>query len=310
MNSFNILSPFVFFRAFRGLSLFRSHLVSLFSPFVFFRAFRGLSLFRSHLVSLFSPFVFFRVFRGLSVLRRLRPDERRGSALPAPCSPLLLALCSMLLALRSQAVADFSRYAPIIERRPFGEVVIPKEPVAPVVTVQKPPAFVRNLRMCAITESAAGVRVGFVDIRAKPPKPYYMYLGDEEDGILLVEADFNNETCMLRKDAEQFPMKLGVSPDDMIAEESSETEPKSVSSQSSSHKPPGKTSYAERRRKRLMAMRRKAAEARKLNEQEAEAALREHQMDLIRQGKTPLSIPLTQEMDDQLVREGFLPPQE
>jgi len=31
-------------------------------------------------------------------------------------------------------------------------------------------------------------------------------------------------------------------------------------------------------------------------------------MHLIRQGKTPLPIPLTQEMDDQLVKEGILPP--
>ena len=36
--------------------------------------------------------------------------------------------------------------------------------------------------------------------------------------------------------------------------------------------------------------------------------MREHQMHLIRQGKTPLPIPLTKEMDDQLVKEGILPP--
>jgi len=205
----------------------------------------------------------------------------------------------------SAHAADFSRYALIIERRPFGMVVPPKAPIAPVVTVQKPPAFVKNLRMCAITESSAGVRVGFVDIRAKPPKPYYMYLGDEEDGIKLVEADYEEESCVLRKGSEQFTMYLGKTPQETIVSEVPD-EPVSPTVR----KPARATSYAERRRKRMQEMRRKAAEARRLSEEEAEAALREHQMDLIRKGKTPLDIPLTQEMDDQLVREGILPPNE
>jgi hypothetical protein len=42
-----------------------------------------------------------------------------------------------------------------------------------------------------------------------------------------------------------------------------------------------------------------------------ERKLQEYQMDLIRQGKTPLPmVPLTPEMDAQLVEEGVLPPQE
>jgi len=36
--------------------------------------------------------------------------------------------------------------------------------------------------------------------------------------------------------------------------------------------------------------------------------LRDYQMDLIRSGKAPLPIPLTEEMDAQLVKEGVLPP--
>lgn len=45
------------------------------------------------------------------------------------------------------------------------------------------------------------------------------------------------------------------------------------------------------------------------NREELQAHLKRQQMDAIRTGKPPLPIPLTKEMDDQLVKEGVLPPQ-
>ena len=44
--------------------------------------------------------------------------------------------------------------------------------------------------------------------------------------------------------------------------------------------------------------------------EEIEKKLQQYQMDLIRKGAKPLPIPLTQEMDDQLVKEGVLTPRE
>ena len=44
--------------------------------------------------------------------------------------------------------------------------------------------------------------------------------------------------------------------------------------------------------------------------EELEKHLNEYQMDVIRQGLPPLPIPLTPEMDQQLVNEGVLPPQQ
>jgi len=52
----------------------------------------------------------------------------------------------------------------------------------------------------------------------------------------------------------------------------------------------------------------KAASPAKPTGEELEKHLRDYQMDVIRKGLTPLPIPLTQEMDDQLVKEGVLPP--
>ena len=42
--------------------------------------------------------------------------------------------------------------------------------------------------------------------------------------------------------------------------------------------------------------------------EELEKHLKEYQMEVIRQGLPPLPIPLTPDMDDQLVKEGVLPP--
>ncbi|HPG01029.1 MAG TPA: hypothetical protein PLE77_13295, partial [Kiritimatiellia bacterium] len=42
--------------------------------------------------------------------------------------------------------------------------------------------------------------------------------------------------------------------------------------------------------------------------EELERHLQEYQMEVIRQGLPPLPIPLTPEMDNQLVNEGVLPP--
>jgi len=47
-----------------------------------------------------------------------------------------------------------------------------------------------------------------------------------------------------------------------------------------------------------------------MNPEHFEKSLKEYQMRMIREGKPPLPIPLTREMDDQLVKEGVLPPLE
>jgi hypothetical protein len=210
------------------------------------------------------------------------------------------------------AAEDFSRYSPILERRPFGAVSEAElESKNNVVTVVKPPAFVKDLRMCAITDSPAGLKVGFVNIRKKPPYPYYLYIGDSEDGIELVDANYENESALLRKGGEQFWMYMGATP---AAGSPSTAKSTAAAKDSTARKrmAPGSQfsgSYAERRRKRLEEMRKRSEKARKLSKEEVEAKLQKYQMDLIRKGLTPQTpIKLTPEMDRQLVKEGVLPP--
>jgi len=221
--------------------------------------------------------------------------------------------------------ADFSRYAQILERRPFAsaaaDVVTPA-----VVTLVEAPAFVKDLRMCAITESPAGLQVGFVNIQVKPPQPYYLYVGDSEDGIELVAADYDKEGVLLRKDAEQYWLYMSDNiptvPDTPRGPATHSpgqvhpgapsgprgAQPTDLDRPSSRSDSGSATSYADRRRKRLEEMRQRATAAQKLSDEDVEKRLQEYQMDLIRKGLTPLPIPLTEEMDSKLVKEGVLPP--
>ena len=168
--------------------------------------------------------------------------------------------------------------------------------------------------MCAITESPAGTRVGFVNIKENPPHPYYLYVGDSEDGIVLMDADYDREGALLRKESEQYWLYMrgdGAAPPPAAPQAPRALAPRAAppvgTSRPSGPGNSGGSSYAARRQQRLEEMRQRAAKARKASEADVEKRLQEYQMDLIRKGLTPLPIPLTEEMDKQLVEEGLLP---
>ncbi len=231
---------------------------------------------------------------------------------------LTVMLVLVATAAGSRGAVDFSRYAPILERRPFSSPVAEVvDTPPPPVTAEAPPAFVLQLRMVAITESPAGVRAGFVTIRDKP-KTYFLYVGDtSEDGILLAEADFDRERALLRKDGEQYWLTIGETTAPSAPAAPAPGPPARVprgvqrstvvAVEPASGEGANAISYADRRRQRIEEMRLRAQESRNLSEEEVEKRLREYQMKLIREGKTPLPIPITEEMDAQLVKEGILP---
>ncbi|MCE9615686.1 MAG: hypothetical protein K8T26_15565 [Lentisphaerae bacterium] len=221
---------------------------------------------------------------------------------------------AILLTGTSLAVArqDFTYYSVILQRKPFGEPAAAA--VAAPVAAQVAPAdsFVKNLRLCAITENAAGIRVGLIDLASKPPRSYFLYVGDTEDSIELVKADYTTERALLRKGSEEYWLSMdatGGGGGGASASPGSEVTTIAAAGSPASRR----TSYAERLRKR-----REAEEARlreleaqpKLTPEELEKTLQQFQLDVIRRGEPPLPIPLTPEMDEQLVAEGVLPPQE
>ena len=102
----------------------------------------------------------------------------------------------------------FSRYEGILFRKPFGEP--PVEMAAHAAATNATPAaisFAKDFRMSAITESAEfGLRVGFVNVAAG--KNYYLRLGEAQDGIQLVDADYANETALLKRGSESFQIRM------------------------------------------------------------------------------------------------------
>jgi hypothetical protein len=215
---------------------------------------------------------------------------------------------------------DFSWYQVILERKPFG--------VPPVVASPAPGrggpgaaapqgAFINDLRMCAVTEQNDELRVGIVDI--KNNKSYLFRLGETQDDITLVDADYQEECALLRKGAEEYWISLkgdatsgspasgtpGVYRSSLIPPAAG------GSAVASSAAAAVHESYADRLRKRREATRERVVEPPQMTEVQLQEHLKQYQMELIRAGGDkgpPLPIPLTPEMDAQLVSEGVLPP--
>ncbi len=206
------------------------------------------------------------------------------------------------------ALGDFSRYEVILARRPFGEA--PAELDADIAASVQPvgPSFADRLQMCAITAVGDSLRVGFIDSSSKPPKSYYLFVGESEDGITVVSADYEAETALLRKGAEERQLAMGGG--------------STASGVSMAAVKSGAVSLNRTRRRRksltpeeLIEKRRKAIEEKTpiLSGQVYEAHIRKYNMELIRAGGQlgpPLPVTLTAEEDAKLVEEGVLPPVE
>lgn len=207
--------------------------------------------------------------------------------------------CTILPLLFSAALSmadedGFKRYQLILDKQPFGQV----PPEADMVRVEASQSFARNLRLSMLFEGPDGTtRAGIVDNTTQ--KSYILRIGEPQEGLEMVEADIKASEAMLRKGNEVALFKL----------EAGAGEPISRTEQSARQ-----SSYTERRRALLKKLeeRRKEAEPPpepKLTGEALKKHLEQVQMDAIRNGLPPLPLPLTPEMDAQLVSEGVLPPQ-
>ena len=205
-----------------------------------------------------------------------------------------LILILLTFALSSMAIEEgFERYQIIIDKHPFGE----EPPEAETVQISLDKSFARHLRLSMLFEGPDGdVRAGIIDTKEK--KNYILSIGEIEGGLELIEADLSASEAMLRRGSEVALFKL----------ESDTPEPLSKSQQASR-----RSSYAGRRSARLAAANKstkpKEPEVPRLTGEALRAHLENVQMDAIRDGLPPLPLPLTPEMDAQLVSEGVLDPQ-
>jgi hypothetical protein len=123
-------------------------------------------------------------------------------------SAAVLAAVASVCALANPAPASdgtFAHYQVILDRQPFG---VPPAPEQAAAAVPKPePAFTRELRLCGITyNKTSGLRVGIVD--QKTQGSYYLGIGDEQDGIMVVDADIEEEFAVIRKEGEERRLYL------------------------------------------------------------------------------------------------------
>lgn len=203
------------------------------------------------------------------------------------------------------AKPTFERYQVILDRKPFGEVVVQEKEEKPVPAAARP-SFAKTLKVCAITQSELGIRVGLVDIQEKPPESFFLWVGESYAGIELVDADYEAAGALLRQGSQQEWIYM---------DEKQGPTRAAASAPSSSASAARRRTYAERLRQRREAMKKRVetAQPSKLSGEELKQHLKEYQMNLIRaKGELgpPLPIPLTPEMDAQLVKEGVLPPLE
>ena len=218
------------------------------------------------------------------------------------------------------AQIDPTRYKIIVDRKPFGRQ--PVKPVAPVVAQPtdqiSDTSALRFLELVALTKEDSGtIRVGL--FHAKEQYSDYLEKGGRPSGkgFMVKDVDYEQKGALVVMGNEQkwiyMSDTVSYAPSAKSAKAAAAAKPpKSVGDR--------RQALLERirknREKRSGASPQTAAQQPQLTEeQKAQRAeqLKKYQMDLIRAGgqKGPvLPLPLTKKMDDQLVKEGVLPPQE
>ena len=102
---------------------------------------------------------------------------------------------------------SFDRYQVILDRKPFGEPppapVVQAAPVIPAVA----PSFARTLRLSMIIKEDTGdLKVGIVNLSDN--SVLALHVGDIENGIELVSADYDEDEAVLRKGTEMALIKM------------------------------------------------------------------------------------------------------
>jgi hypothetical protein len=201
-----------------------------------------------------------------------------------------------------------SRYQLIIDREPFGADPLQGVPPVDLAAQQrKMDAAVadaaKQLRLCFLMESEAGeIRAGFENLKATAgvARSVILHEGETFQGMKLLKIDLLASKATLDRDGVPVIFELA--------------KPPTAARPSSIRKPtpaPKRRHFGGGFKKRPPPQPEQpklSKEEQKRLYEERKAQLRQYQMEVIRAGMPPLPIPLTKEMDDQLVAEGVLPP--
>ena len=226
-------------------------------------------------------------------------------------------LISILLTAQLAAVAvvaEDARYEPerydvIIERSPFGS-----DPLVDAASLEQKAkaaaaAAAKELRLCFLLETQGGeIRAGFQNLKPQKgdPKSVILMVGESFMGMKLLDVDLENSQATLDSRGEQVVFELTKAP-------TPAKKPAPPTAKAQAQQPQRRFGGGFRRREPPPAPKpapKLSPEEEQRRREEIRANLQEYQMEVIRQGMPPLPIPLTPEMDEQLVAEGVLPPQE
>jgi len=197
------------------------------------------------------------------------------------------------------------RYNVILDRSPFGS-----DPLSTVTTPdtsaqqQKIAAELeKTCRLSYLFEAKNGeIRAGFQNLKAKKGEPAssVIRVGESFMGMKLKSVDLVNSEARLEFNGKPITFRLAKAPEKPVARKVP-TPSRRLGSGFRKLPPPAPKPPPEPKL---------SPEEQKIRREEIRRNLQDYQMEVIRKGMPPLPVPLTPEMDDQLVSEGILPPTE
>ena len=201
------------------------------------------------------------------------------------------------------------RYDVIVDRSPFGEDPLlaqqaqqnaangAKDAADAAAAAKK---MEKEMRLCYLLEAESGdIRAGFQNLKARPgdPKSIMLKVGESFNGMKLASISIDENSATLSINGKNVTFELAAAKAAPAVKAAAQPARRFGggfrAKPAAPVKPPEpQLSPEEQVQKR----------------EEVRENLRQYQMEVIRQGMPPLPIPLTQDMDDQLVAEGILPP--
>lgn len=223
-----------------------------------------------------------------------------------PASRMLLLLSALTVSVGAVEY-NRARYDVIVDRSPFGEDPMIaqeaanniKEEAAAAAAARK---LEKELRLCYLLRAESGeIRAGFQNLQPKSGDPtgVMLMVGESFRGMKLLNVDLENSRATLDANGKQvtFELNAGAAPPAKVP--SPNVTPRRFGGGFRREAPVTKPAEPEL-----------SPEEQAKKREEVRENLRQYQMEVIRAGMPPLPIPLTPEMDDQLVQEGVLPPAE
>lgn len=207
------------------------------------------------------------------------------------------------------------RYDVIVERSPFGADPLTDTQAADQAADATLKTLEKELRLCFLLKSQSGdIRAGFQNIKARPgePKSVMLMVGESFRAMKLLEIDIENSTATLQYQGKPltFELSKGTAATPAVAKtpQAPAQPQRRFGGGFRRNLPPAEPAQPAVQPQPTVPQLSPEEEAQR--QQEVRENLQQYQMEVIRSGMPPLPIPLTQEMDDQLVAEGVLPPAE